>query len=342
MSEVRFSRVAIESVAHVLPDERVRTSSLEEQLAPLYRDIGLKPGLVESLTGVAERRLWPREVSPSDAATLAAQEALNRAGVPQDRIGAVVFTGVSKDVLEPSMASLVHGALGLHPGALNFDVGNACLGFLTGLSTVGSMIELGQIDAGLVVAGESSRPVTEATLARLSAPGADFQALREEMASLTLGSGAAAMVLARTDLASHPERRLLGGAATAATAHAGLCRGTMTRMRTDATKLLSEGVAVATETWRKTQRTFSLAASEIAAFCLHQVGKANHDAVLRALGLPAERSPRLYPDLGNMGAASVPVALSQAVSSGLMRSGERGVLMGIGSGLNSWMMVVDW
>lgn len=150
------------------------------------------------------------------------------------------------------------------------------------------------------------------------------------------------MVLARDDLMPGPVHRLLGGAAVAATEHAGLCRGTMTRMRTDATKLLAEGVKIATEAWRMTQAAFAVAASDVAAFCLHQVGKANHDAILKTLGLPGDRAPRLYPELGNVGAASVPIGLSLATRSGLLRPGQRGALMGIGSGLNSWMMVVDW
>lgn len=342
MSEVRYTRVAIESVAHVLPEERVATAVLEAQLEALYRGMGLKPGLLETLTGVNERRLWPKEVGPSEAATLAARDALARCALAPDRLGAVIFTGVSKDVLEPSMASKVHSALGLSPGCVNFDVGNACLGFLTGLSTVASMIELGQIEAGMVVAGESSRAVTEATIARLSRPDAGFNELKEEMASLTLGSGAAAMILTRADLASSPTRRLTGCTATAATQYANLCQGTMDRMRTDATRLLAEGVKVATATWRRTQSAFSLVASEVAAFCLHQVGKANHDAVVRALGIPPDRAPRLYPELGNVGAASVPIGLSLASQSGLLKAGDRTVLMGIGSGLNSWMMVAQW
>ncbi|MBX2810606.1 MAG: 3-oxoacyl-ACP synthase III [Myxococcales bacterium] len=342
MSEVRYERVAIESIAHVLPEEVISTSALEARLEALYRSIGLKPGLLEALTGVAARRLWPRDMGPADAATLAAKNALQLSSISKRSIGAVVFTGVSKDMLEPSMASKVHRALRLSSNCINFDVGNACLGFLTGLSTVASMIELGQIEAGMVVAGESSRSVTEATVERLSAPGAGFSDLRDEMASLTLGSGAAAMILTRDHLATLPSRRLTGGAATAATEHADLCQGTMTRMRTDATKLLSEGVKVATTTWKSTQARFAVVASEVAAFCLHQVGKANHDAIIKALGIPPERSPRIYPELGNIGAASVPIGLSLATQSGLLKSGGQSVLMGIGSGLNSWMMVVEW
>ncbi len=340
MSAVRYARVAVEAVAHALPDERVRTSTLEHDLAGLYRGIGLLPGLIENLTGVAERRLWPREMGPAEAATRAARAALDRSTFGPERLGALVFTGVSKDLLEPSCASLVHGALGLPPSCLNFDVGNACLGFLTGMSTVAAMIELGQIEAGMVVAGESSRPVTEATIGRLTAPGAGFLELREEMASLTLGSGAAAVILCRDDLAPDPVHRLRGGAAVAATEHAGLCRGTMTQMRTDATRLLAEGVKVATEAWAKTRAALEVAADDVAVFCLHQVGKANHDAVVSALGLPSERAPRLYPELGNVGAASVPLGLSLAAAT--LKAGQPAALMGIGSGLNSWMLVVDW
>ncbi len=342
MSTMRYRQVAIEALGSALPSERIPTQLLEAKLKPLYSRIGIKPGLIQELTGVAERRMWPAGLGPADAAVKAAEDALSKSQLNKDDLGVVIFTGVSKDMLEPSLASLVHGALGLPPTCLNFDVANACLGFLSGMALVAAMVETGQIKAGLVVAGETSRPVTEATLGRLSQPSAGFAELKEELASLTLGSGAVAMVLAHQDLVSGPKRQLLGGFAAAASHQSHLCRGDMNQMRTDAPKLLAAGIELAETTWKGTKDTLQIDVDQVQAFCMHQVGKANHSGVIKTLGLPVERVPKLYPHLGNVGAASVPLALIEAEQQGLFGPGQTAMLMGIGSGLNCWMMGVRW
>ena len=77
-------------------------------------------------------------------------------------------------------------------------------------------------------------------------------------------------------------------------------------------------------------------------YALHQVGAANHDAVLQALKLPPNRAIRLYIDNGNVGACGVPLSLSTLVHKGRITKGDRVGLMGIGSGLNVMMMGVEW
>src|SRR6185503_12865228 len=103
---------------------------------------------------------------------------------------------------------------------------NACLGVLNGMVVVAGMIERGEIEAGLVVSGEDGRGLVEETIATLLASRADERGLRAELkqafASLTIGSGACAVLLARGG-AGAP--RLLGGVALAATEHVELCQG---------------------------------------------------------------------------------------------------------------------
>jgi len=77
-------------------------------------------------------------------------------------------------------------------------------------------------------------------------------------------------------------------------------------------------------------------------YALHQVGKANHDAVCASLDVPPEKALRVYPDIGNVGACGVPLALSGSVQKGWLKSGQNAALMGIGSGLNCAMMTVHW
>jgi len=338
---MRYEHVAIAGLSTALPEAEVTTEAIERMLARSYQALGLRPGFLEGLTGVQARRFWEEGVMPSDAATRAAERLLEETGFPRQELGVLVSTSVCKDFLEPSVASLVHGNLGLAEACWNFDVGNACLGFVSGMAMVANMIELGQIGAGMVVAGEGSRDVTRSTVQNLMKPGIDFARLKDNLATLTLGSGAAAMLLVRAGQGGH-EHHLRGGVIKAATEFNRLCVGTATQMKTDPARLLQEGVRLAQRTWAQVRTDLDLEAAQVAEYALHQVGKANHDAVTSALEIPLERALRVYPELGNVGAAGVPLTLSQAVARGRVLAGDTVALMGIGSGLNCAMMVVDW
>ena len=338
---MRFNAVAIESLATVLPETRITTASIERMLGRTYRRLNIAPGFLEMLTGIHTRRFWDEGIKPSDAATLAARKALAESSISADRIGILVNTSVCKDYLEPSTAALVHGNLGLAPVCLNFDLGNACLGFLSGMQVVATMIEQGAIEAGMVVAGEGSRDVIRSTVSRLIKPGTTFPDLRDNLATLTLGSAGAAMLLVRADLTESPHR-FLGSHALAATQHSRLCVGTAEKMTTDPTTLLQEGVKLAAQVWQEFTADLGLDHPDFAQYALHQVGKANHDAVCKAVGVPVDRALRIYPDTGNVGACGVPLTLSRAIELGRVSPGDKVALMGIGSGLNSAMQALRW
>lgn len=336
-----YNNVYIESLVHVLPDEEVLTKDLEESIAPLYKKLGLKPGWLQAVTGIRARRFWPKGYKPSDVATMAAKKSLEQSGFSKEKIQALVSCSVCKDYIEPSVAAITHGKLGLPTYASNYDVGNACLGFLTGITVIADQIELGKIDVGMVVAGESSREPTEATIQRLQDPNASMNDFRDNLATLTLGSAGVSMILTSKRFSS-TKHRFLGGISRAATEWHGLCVGTPTKMTTNPTKLLSEGVALAKRTWEDMYSVLDIRPSSIAEYALHQVGQANHDAVLQALSLPPNKALRLYIDHGNVGACGVPFALSSLVEKQRVQQGQRVGLMGIGSGLNVMMFGVEW
>ncbi|MCB9746287.1 MAG: 3-oxoacyl-ACP synthase III, partial [Alphaproteobacteria bacterium] len=207
---MRFSQVAIESIGTALPAHAMTTAAIEQALAPLYRRLGIQAGWLQAVTGIQERRVWTQGEMPSEVAARAAAQALDVAQVPRGEVDVLVSTSVCRDYLEPSVACLVHGALGLNPSCLNFDIGNACLGFLTGMMMVANLIESGAARTGLVVAGEGSRAVIESTLERLLRPDATASTYRDNLATLTLGSGAVAMVLRRA-ASSRTGHRFEGG-----------------------------------------------------------------------------------------------------------------------------------
>ena len=75
---------------------------------------------------------------------------------------------------------------------------------------------------------------------------------------------------------------------------------------------------------------------------MHQVSKVHTEAIARALEIPLDRVPVIYPEHGNVGPASVPMTLASAAADGRVKKGDRVALLGIGSGLNCAMAEVVW
>ena len=278
---------------------------------------------------------------PSQVAAEAGQKALDQAGILPEQIGLLLSTSVCRDYLEPSVASIVHGTLGLPARCLNFDVGNACLAFLNGMTIAANMIERGQIEYALIVDGEGSRAIGEATVARLAAPTSTPQDLRDDFATLTLGSGAAAMLLCRDEIASST-RRFRGGVSLAASEWNHLCRGTPERMITDAGQLLKAGVALAKRTFHLATDVLGWRREDLDELILHQVGSIHMATLLGELDLPLSRAHVTYSEYGNIGPAAIPFTLKKSSQAGRIFPRDRVALMGIGSGLNCAMMEITW
>jgi 3-oxoacyl-[acyl-carrier-protein] synthase-3 len=336
-----FENVSVVSLAHVDGPIRMPSSEIEARIKPTMDRLGIGPGLLQGLAGIHERRVWNDTVQPSECATEAAQAALAQSGIDPKRIGILINTSVCRDYIEPSTACLVHGNLGLAPECMNFDLGNACLGFLNGMDVVGNMIERGQIDYGLVVDGENCINVLESTIKRLQDPNCDEELFRNNFATLTLGSGGVAMLLGRSELCDEVHA-FKGGVNLAATQHNRLCRGQVDGMVTDTKKLLFAGIELANQCWNKAKQEMGWSADCLDELVLHQVSKVHTEQLAMTLGLPLDKVFRLYPEYGNIGPASVAIVLSKTLEAGRVKSGDRVALMGIGSGLNCTMEEVVW
>jgi 3-oxoacyl-[acyl-carrier-protein] synthase III len=335
------AEVCLESVAYHLPAEVVSTQSTFDQLAPLLERLRIPAEGVLAASGVEERRFWPRGTTIAETAARAASKALEASGLTPADIGCIVSTSVCKDYIEPSMASLVHGRLGLPSHCLNFDIGNACLAFLNGMSVLADMIDQGRIKAALLVDAESARDVIEATVARLLREDTTVDDFRDNFAALTLGSGAVAAVLTHSSL-SKTGHRVIGHVAMADTRHSDLCLGQPTEMIVHARPLMEAGVNLAKRTWAEAERVFGWTPDAIDLFVGHQVGKRHQQFLFESLNLDQNRAFVTYPFLGNVGPASVPLTLALAEERGRLKSGDRVALMGIGSGLNCSMMEIRW
>jgi 3-oxoacyl-[acyl-carrier-protein] synthase-3 len=337
----RYEQVVISGLAHVDAPHVVTSLELESQMSRTYERLGIEAGLLEALSGISERRVWDAGTKPSVVAAAAGELALERSGVDRSEIGALLNTSVCRDYLEPSTASLAHGLMGLPTEAVNFDLGNACLGFVNGMNVVSGMIERGEIDHGLVVNGETSRFTMEATVERLASDACDDTMFREQFATLTLGSGSVAMVLSRADSADQG-RRYLGGLGRAGTSHANLCTGEVHEMRTDTKGLLLAGLELAEQTWKEAVSSFDWDPQAYDTYVLHQVSRTHTKAVCDTLDLEIDRFPLIYPTFGNIGPAGVPTVLSKAVEDGTVASGSQVMLLGVGSGINTAAVEIAW
>ena len=263
-----------------------------------------------------------------------------------------IRTEIRREATTPPVGACgVHHRLGLSADCMIYDLSNACLGLLNGMIQLANMIELGQIRAGVVVGTESARSLVETTIQRLNT---DTSLSRNDIklavASLTIGSGSAAMVLTDREL-SRTGNRLLGSVARTNTDFCHLCHGggdesgsgvAGTLMWTDSQTLMHEGVKAARATFADFLDTLGWEPEEIDKTFCHQVGRAHHKLLFEALGLDLGIDYSTLDSLGNTGSVALPMTAALGIENGHLKKDDRVALLGIGSGINVLFLGVDW
>ena len=347
-----YKNVHIESFGYELPPNIITSLSLEGRLAPVYDRLNLAFGRLEMMTGIHERRFWNNGMPPSQTSTIAAEKAIANSEIDKGDIECLLHTSLSRDFLEPATAFLVHDSLGLPPTATLFDISNACLGFINGMVTLANMIELGQVKAGIVVASESSRHITDITIDEiLQDPDMTRAKLKRSFASLTLGSGAVAVVLTHSSL-SKCGHKIIGGTIRSASQHNDLCciendtyffePNTHPSMRTDSAGILKNGLALAGETWKALEKELRWCNSDVDKVFCHQVTAVHQELLFDTLSLDESKGFSSVEYLGNVGPVSLPITLAIALDEGHLDPGDNVGMLGIGSGLSSVMLGVKW
>ena len=347
---MQYQHVCLESLGYTIPQEVWTTDRVETELEPLYQRLKLPAGRLELMTGIQERRFWERSARPSQMSVRSCQHALAAAGLDPSQIGLLVHGSVCRDFLEPATACTVHHHLGLPANCFIYDVSNACLGILSGVIQAANMIELGQIQAALVVGSEGGRQLVENTIAALNRDQSlTRKSIKTAIASLTIGSASCAMLLTH-DSISQSGNRLLGAAVQANTQFHDLCQSDQDQagsqmqplMETDSETLMREGVKTGVATLPGLLEATGWAAADIDRTICHQVGVAHQKLMLESLGIDPSIDFSTFPWLGNTGAAALPVTLARAAEEGFIQSGDRVGLLGIGSGINCLMLGAQW
>lgn len=332
-----FSNVSILALAHIAGPNILATAAIEQRLEPTFKRLGFEKGMIEKMTGIIERRYWNAAVQPSDIATQVAAACIEKANIPAEKIGLLINTSVCRDYIEPSVACLIHGNLKLPPNCLNFDITNACLGFINGMHTAGLMLENGSIDYALIVNAENPIYGIEHTIAKLAQDDCTMEYFQNNLATLTLGCGGAAMILCRKELA--PDAPVFsGGVFQSATEHNRLCIAQTEQMQTDTRALLTYGLTLGTAAAKLAkwdEEDFDI-------FIPHQVSNNYIVKICGALKIDFYKNYLTFPLFGNLGPASIPFALSKANEENKIKKGNVIGLLGFGSGINCGLMKIRW
>ncbi len=303
------------AVAAALPETVVEN----EELA---RPLGVDSEWIASRTGIRRRRRVDGE-SLVDLASEAGTRAVSLAGLDPSDIDLVLVATCTPDQLLPHAAPLVANRMGAGSAAA-IDIGAACTGFLSALSLATAQLESGRARAALVVGAEVlSRVIdySDRRTAGLFGDGAGAAVLTSK------GPGLIGPIVLRSDgsrgdliRASHEDRLV----------------------RMDGRATFRAAVAAMSATSRQVVSDAGLALDEIDLFVYHQANSRIISAVGERLDLPADRVIDCLAEYGNTSAASIPIALAEAASTGLLRSGSRVLLSAFGAGLTWGAGIVEW
>lgn len=329
----RGSRIA--GMGHHLPDRVVTNDDLKAWM-------DTSDEWIVQRTGIRERRWVEGDVGPSVLAETAARQALAEAGLTPGDLDLILFSTLSPDINFPGSACLLQERLGI-PGVPAMDIRTQCTGFLYGLTTADAYIRAGMAERVLVVGAE-----VHSTGLDLSTRGRDVTVL--------FGDGAGAAVVVATDGPS----RVLGSELHADGRHARIlmveapASGRNPRLtpqmleegrhypHMDGKAVFKHAVERLPEVIRSILARHGHTLDEVALLVPHQANMRINEMVTRQLGFPADRVVHNIDRYGNTTAASIPIALHEAVQAGRVREGDLVLLAAFGAGLTWGATLVRW
>ena len=307
-----------------LPDRVVTNDELS-------RTVDTSDEWIFTRTGIRQRHLAAPGQTTSDLALLAVQRALQSAGLEARAVDLLILATTTPDMVFPSTACILQGKLGVG-GFPALDVQAVCSGFVYALDIADLFIRAGRARTAVVVGAE--------VFSRLL----DW---KDRTTCVLFGDGAGAVVLQASD-----EPGILASRLHADGAQAGiLCvpgsvaGGAVTGdpfVRMDGNTVFKIAVRALAEVADEVLAAAGLAATEVDWFIPHQANVRIIDATARKLGLPGERVVTAVGRHGNTSAASIPLALDEAVRDGRIQAGHHVLLEGVGGGFTWGANLIRW
>jgi 3-oxoacyl-[acyl-carrier-protein] synthase-3 len=318
-------------LGHYVPETRLTNADLEKM-------VDTTDDWIVQRTGIRERRIAGKDLDTSRIGILAAQRAIADAGIDPSEIDLVICCTVTGDQVFPATACRIGKEIGA-VRAGGFDVAAACSGFVFGSQIAAGFIRSGVYKTVLVVGAEILSRIVDYT---------------DRNTCVLFGDGAGAAIYTSHDRAKRGEflggsiqmegasedvLAVPGGGSRHPASHESVDQR-LHFMKMGGTKVFRFAVRVFAELVQRVVDQYGI--DEIGVIIPHQVNQRIIESAMDSLGLPMELVYSNIERFGNTSAASVPIALSEAVAAGRLKKGKLAVMPAFGAGLAWGHIVLRW
>ena len=301
----------------------------------LARKVDTSDEWIVQRTGIHERRIAAPGEFTSDLAVHAARSALAHAKVDAQSIDLIVLATSTPDNTFPASAVAVQEKLGITRGAA-FDLQAVCSGFVYALATADSLLKSGSFSRALVIGAETfSRLLdwTDRTTCVLFGDGAGAVVLDSQEQPSGGGERGILTVRLRSD-GRHKTKLYVDGGPSST--------GTVGHLRMEGREVFRHAVAMITDVVEDAFKATGYTAADVDWFIPHQANKRIIDGSARKLGIPAAKIVVTVDRHGNTSAASIPLAMNDAVANRRIKRGDLLLLEAMGGGFTWGAALVRW
>jgi len=286
-------------------------------------------------TGIHERRIAAKDEVTSDLALKAAQSALAHAKVEASSIDLIVVATATPDNTFPACAVTVQAGLGITTGAA-FDLQAVCSGFVFGLATVDSLLRTGAFKRALLIGAETFSRIldwNDRTTCVLFGDGAGAVVLEAQESAGTREDRGLLTIHLRSD-GRHKSKLYVDGGPSATQ--------TVGHVRMEGREVFRHAIAMITDVIEDSFRATGYTAEDVDWFVPHQANKRIIDGSAHKLGIDPGKVVTTVDRHGNTSAASIPLALCDAVADRRIKRGDLVLLEAMGGGFTWGAALLRW
>jgi 3-oxoacyl-[acyl-carrier-protein] synthase III len=290
-------------------------------------------------TGIRERHIVDPGVATSDLAAVASRGAMEQAGVAPTEIGFIVVGTTTPDTIFPSTACVLQTKIGA-VNAWGFDLGAACSGFTYALTTGTQMVASGAVEHALVVGADVMSSIIDYT---------------DRATCVLFGDGAGAVVLSpagpdepsiigfshQIDGSGGPALCMPAGGSRLPASHETV-DGRLHYVKQDGQAVFKFAVRKTEEFCMRVLREHNIDAADVDLFVSHQANRRIIQAAADRLGLPESKVVINLERFGNTTAATIPLALADAVTEKRVKKGDLVLLTSVGAGFTVGAVLLRW
>ncbi|MCK8823953.1 beta-ketoacyl-ACP synthase III [Fuchsiella alkaliacetigena] len=326
----QLRRAGITGVASYVPEKILTNQDLEKM-------VDTDDEWIKSRTGIEERRIAAEDTATSDLAYRAAEAALEEADLAAEELDLIIVATVTPDMVFPATACLVQDRLGAEKAAA-FDLQAGCSGFVYALATATQFVKAGAYDNVLVIGAETLSKITnweDRNTCILFGDGAGAAVVQ-----VVESGGILANVLGADGSGGELLKVPAGGSRQPTTIET--VQNELHYMQMEGNQVFKFAVRIMGKSALKSIEKAGLQREDIDFFIPHQANTRIINAAAKRLKLSEEQVFVNLDKYGNTSAASIPIALAEAVEAGRINKGDNIVLVGFGAGLTWAASTIEW